>query len=147
VDDDAGNLAILGDLLRPHYNILAAPSGERALQIAAGSPRPDLILLDVQMPEMDGYAVLARLREDPATSDIPVIFVTGLDSVAAEEKGLELGAADYITKPYRPPRRGGMDGHENPCPAGCAGHRTGRARGRPQRGLPRHRPADHPVPS
>ena len=103
VDDDPGNLGILGSLLHPHYDVLAAPSGERALQIAAGTPKPDLILLDVLMPGMDGYDVLARLRDNPATRDIPVIFVTGLDSIEDEEKGLELGAVDYITKPYRPP--------------------------------------------
>ena len=103
VDDDPGNLGILGRLLHPQYQVMAAPSGERALQIAAGEPQPDLILLDVLMPGMDGYDVLARLRDSPATRDIPVIFVTGLDSAEDEEKGLELGAVDYITKPYRPP--------------------------------------------
>jgi putative two-component system response regulator len=100
VDDDAGNLAALGRLLRPHYDVLAAPSGERALAIAGGTPKPDLILLDVLMPGMDGYAVLARLRENAATRDIPVIFVTGLDSCDDEKKGLEHGAVDYIAKPY-----------------------------------------------
>ena len=103
VDDDPVNLAALGRLLHAHYEVLLAPSGERALQIAAGAPQPDLILLDVLMPEMNGYDVLARLRENPATRDIPVIFVTGLDSTADEERGLELGAVDYVTKPYRPP--------------------------------------------
>jgi putative two-component system response regulator len=101
VDDDTGNLGILGNLLQPHHDVLAAPSGERALQISAGTPKPDLILLDVLMPHMDGYAVLARLHENPATRDIPVIFVTGLDSTEDEEKGLALGAVDYIAKPYR----------------------------------------------
>ncbi|MCK9388879.1 MAG: EAL domain-containing protein [Sulfuritalea sp.] len=103
VDDDPCNLETLGGLLRPHYDVLAAPSGERALQIAAGVPKPDLILLDVLMPGMDGYDVLTCLRDNPATRDIPVIFVTGLDSTEDEEKGLELGAVDYIAKPYHPP--------------------------------------------
>jgi putative two-component system response regulator len=103
VDDDTGNLGVLGSLLQPHHDVLAAPSGERALQIAAGTKKPDLILLDVLMPGMDGYAVLVRLRDNPATRDIPVIFVTGLDSAEDEEKGLELGAVDYIAKPYRTP--------------------------------------------
>ncbi|SCZ49613.1 response regulator [Thiohalomonas denitrificans] len=102
VDDDPGNLTVLGNLLQPQYDVLAAPTGERALQIAAGARKPDLILLDVMMPDLDGYAVLARLRADPATRDIPVIFVTGLNAIEDEEKGLELGAVDYITKPFRP---------------------------------------------
>ena len=102
VDDDPENLTVLSNLLRPRYRVLAAPSGERALKIAAAEPAPDLILLDVMMPETDGYAVLARLRESSGTRDIPVIFVTGLDSYGDEERGFELGAVDYITKPFRP---------------------------------------------
>lgn len=102
-DDDAGDVAALGRMLHPYYDVFAAPSGERALQIAAGVPKPDLILLDVLMPEMDGYEVLIRLRDNPATRDIPVIFVSGMDAAEDEEKGLELGAVDYIVKPYRPP--------------------------------------------
>lgn len=103
VDDDTESLHVLGSLLQPHHDVLAAPSGERALQIAACFPKPDLILLDVLMPGTDGYAVLDQLRGDPATRDIPVIFITGLDSTEDEERGLELGAVDYIAKPYRPP--------------------------------------------
>jgi putative two-component system response regulator len=103
VDDDTGNLGLLGSLLQPYHDVLAAPSGERALEIVDGSKKPDLVLLDVLMPGMDGYTVLARLRENIATRDIPVIFVTGLDSTEDEERGLELGAVDYIAKPYRPP--------------------------------------------
>jgi diguanylate cyclase (GGDEF)-like protein/PAS domain S-box-containing protein len=103
VDDDPSNLDVLGRLLHLYYDILAAPSGERALEIAARAPKPDMILLDVLMPGMDGFAVLACLRDNPATSDIPVIFVTGLDSAEDEQKGLELGAVDYIAKPYRAP--------------------------------------------
>jgi signal transduction histidine kinase len=103
VDDDTFSLGILDHLLKPYYDVLTAPSGERALQICAGTPKPDLILLDVLMPHIDGYDVLARLHENPATRDIPVIFVTGLDSTEDEEKGFALGAMDYITKPYRAP--------------------------------------------
>jgi len=103
VDDDIDNLELLGNLLQTHYEVLAAPSGERALQIAASQPKPDLILLDVMMPGMDGYAVLGHLRENRLTRDIPVIFVTGLDSIEDEERSLALGAVDYITKPYRSP--------------------------------------------
>lgn len=102
VDDDPGNLGALGRLLHPYYDVLVAPSGARAIEIAATQP-PDLILMDVQMPFMDGHTVLAHLREMPATRNIPVIFVTGRDSVEDEELGLEHGAVDYIAKPYSPP--------------------------------------------
>lgn len=102
VDDTPENLSVLGELLQPTYRVRAANSGRRALQIARGTPRPDLILLDVMMPEMDGYDVLAELRADPDTHQIPVIFVTAMDGTADEERGLECGAVDYITKPIRP---------------------------------------------
>ncbi|WP_295393534.1 HD domain-containing phosphohydrolase [uncultured Thiodictyon sp.] len=102
VDDAAENLALLGDLLYPTYRVLAANSGARALRMASGTPRPDLILLDVMMPQMGGYEVFERLRADPLTRDIPVIFLTALDSPEAELHGLTAGAADYLTKPIRP---------------------------------------------
>ena len=102
VDDTPQNIIVLGELLRPHYNVRAANSGERALRAAHTDPRPDLILLDVMMPGMDGYEVLRQLRADPPTHDIPVIFVTAMDSAQDEEHGLELGAVDYITKPIKP---------------------------------------------
>jgi putative two-component system response regulator len=102
VDDQPENLAVLSDLLEPHYHVIAATSGRRALQLVAGSPQPDLILLDVMMPEMDGYEVLVALRREPTTRHIPVIFVTARDADLDEEHGLKLGAADYITKPIRP---------------------------------------------
>jgi putative two-component system response regulator len=102
VDDDPTNLDILSRLLQPRYKVVAAPSGERALAIVTREKKPDLILLDVMMPGMNGYAVLAQLRDNPATQTIPVIFVTGMDSSEDEERGLELGAVDYIAKPYRP---------------------------------------------
>ena len=101
VDDTPQNLTLLGELLLPYYRVRAANSGERALR-AAAAQSPDLILLDVMMPEMDGYQVLARLRADPVTAGIPVIFVTAMDSSADEEQGLALGAVDYITKPINP---------------------------------------------
>ncbi len=103
VDDGPENLAVLGGLLQPAYRVRVANSGLRALQVAASEPRPDLILLDVMMPGMDGYAVLAHLRADPVTTDIPVIFVTAMDADEDERHGLDLGAVDYITKPVRPP--------------------------------------------
>lgn len=102
VDDTPQNLTVLGELLQPLYRVRAANSGERALRAAASSPRPDLILLDVMMPGMDGYEVLHCLRSDPATRDIPVIFITAMNASEDEEKGLELGAVDYITKPINP---------------------------------------------
>ncbi len=102
VDDTPENLTILGELLQPAYRVRAANSGQSALRIAASDPKPDLILLDVMMPDLDGYAVFARLREDSRTRDIPVIFVTALDTAPNEQYGLDLGAVDYITKPLRP---------------------------------------------
>jgi len=102
VDDQPENLAILGQLLEPYYRVKVANSGERALRAAASTPRPDLILLDVMMPDLDGYQVLARLRENPLTQHTPVIFVTARDGASDEEKGLQLGAVDYITKPIKP---------------------------------------------
>jgi len=102
VDDSPVNLRVLGELLRPLYRVLAANSGERCLELASSLPRPDLILLDVMMPEMDGYAVLAHLRQNPVTRAIPVMFLTALAAASDEELGLRLGAADYITKPIQP---------------------------------------------
>lgn len=102
VDDTPENLVVLGELLQPVYRVRAANSGRRALQIAVVEPIPDLVLLDVMMPEMDGYAVLEQLRADERTRHIPVIFVTAMDTTADEEHGLDCGAVDYITKPIRP---------------------------------------------
>lgn len=103
VDDSPENLSVLSELLQSAYFVRAATSGRKALRIANTEPRPDLILLDVMMPEMDGYQVFEQLRADPATSNIPVIFVTAMDNVEAELQGLESGAVDYITKPIVPP--------------------------------------------
>ncbi|MBP9049570.1 MAG: two-component system response regulator [Tabrizicola sp.] len=102
VDDEPTNLSLLTHLLRPEYQVRAANSGESALRAAASAPRPDLVLLDVMMPGMDGYEVLRRLNDDPATADIPVIFLTALADIDDEERGLLLGAADYIAKPVKP---------------------------------------------
>ena len=90
VDDTAENLAILSELLLPGYQVLAANSGRRALELALADPSPDLILLDVMMPEMDGYTVLSHLKQNPKTQDIPVIFVTAMDSDEDEQRGLDL---------------------------------------------------------
>lgn len=103
VDDNAENLSVLGELLSPLYQVFVSNSGKRALDLLDKlTTMPSLILLDIMMPEMDGYAVLAQLKKNPKTRDIPIIFLTALDSVGDEEHGLTLGAADYITKPIRP---------------------------------------------
>jgi putative two-component system response regulator len=103
VDDVPANLGILGELLHgAGYKVKAANSGQTALRYAAQVPPPALILLDVMMPEMDGYQVLAALQQDPLTRDIPVILLTALDNARDEERGFQHGAADYITKPIKP---------------------------------------------
>ncbi len=103
VDDTPENIDILVGVLGSRYRIKAALDGKKALKIAAASPSPDLILLDVMMPEMDGYEVCRRLKDNPATRDIPVIFITAKSEVEDETKGFSLGAVDYITKPISPP--------------------------------------------
>ena len=103
VDDQPENIDVLRGVLRDAYLVRIATSGPRALDIAANDP-PDLILLDVSMPDMDGYDVCARLKRDFRTSTIPVIFVTAMASVEDEMRGFEMGAVDYITKPISPGR-------------------------------------------
>ena len=102
VDDQRQNIKVLKDFLRDDYKIMAAKTGEQALEAARSATPPDLILLDIIMPGMDGYHVCRQLKEDPKTMHIPVIFVTGLGSTSEEAKGFEMGAVDYITKPFRP---------------------------------------------
>jgi diguanylate cyclase (GGDEF)-like protein/PAS domain S-box-containing protein len=102
VDDVHENLHLLMNVLGASHTITAATSGEKALELARRLPQPELILLDIKMPGMDGYSVLAALKSAPATAHIPVIFVTGLDDAADVAAGLELGVADYITKPVDP---------------------------------------------
>ena len=102
VDDTPQNLKVLGELLKPHYRVRAVNSGERALQAVGTDPRPDIILLDVMMPDMDGHHVLKHLRADERTRRIPVIFITAMAAIDDEQLGLELGAVDYITKPFNP---------------------------------------------
>jgi putative two-component system response regulator len=103
IDDTPDNLSLMSGLLKEHYKVKVANSGEKALRIAASATPPDLILLDIMMPVMDGYEVCRQLKRDPHTMHIPVIFLTAKDEVEAEEKGLALGAVDYITKPVSPP--------------------------------------------
>ncbi|MFG0380175.1 two-component system response regulator [Pseudomonas sp. zbq_18] len=102
VDDTPENLTLMSELLLDHYLIKVASNGARALRIAAES-QPDLILLDIMMPEMDGYEVCRRLKADPATAEIPVVFLTAKSEQADEQRGFDLGAVDYITKPISPP--------------------------------------------
>jgi diguanylate cyclase (GGDEF)-like protein len=100
VDDEKINLLALNKILSPEYAISLAKSGKLALRLVEEN-RPDLILLDVLMPDMNGFEVLAKLKESENTAHIPVIFITGLDGEQNEEKGLLLGAADYIKKPFK----------------------------------------------
>ncbi|NGR08207.1 two-component system response regulator [bacterium SGD-2] len=101
VDDEPGNLQVLRHTLQDQYRLLFAKDGQAALDLVR-SDRPDLILLDVMMPGLSGYEVCRHLKRDPWTSAIPVVFVTALADVANEHTGLELGAVDYITKPFNP---------------------------------------------
>ncbi len=103
VEDAPENIAVLVEALRDQYELSVAIDGPTSLRIAASANRPDLILLDVVMPGIDGYEVCKRLKANPDTADIPVIFVTAMNEVEDEAKGLELGAIDYISKPISPP--------------------------------------------
>jgi putative two-component system response regulator len=103
VDDTPDNLSLMSGLLKDDYKVKVANNGEKALKIAATDPQPDLILLDIMMPGMDGYEVCQFLKKNPATVNIPVIFLTAKVEVEDEKKGLELGAVDYLTKPVSPP--------------------------------------------
>ncbi|MBF0371214.1 MAG: hybrid sensor histidine kinase/response regulator [Magnetococcales bacterium] len=102
VDDMPINLRALSDTLKSHFEIQVATNGPKALQIATSSKPPDLILLDIMMPQMDGYEVCRKLKENPATREIPVIFITARNQEEDELQGLQLGAVDFITKPIRP---------------------------------------------
>ena len=103
VDDTPDNLTLMGSLLREHFHVKVANHGEKALKIAQSELQPDLILLDIMMPGMDGYEVCRQLKALPATRDIPVIFLTARSDLDDERMGLGLGAVDYITKPISPP--------------------------------------------
>jgi putative two-component system response regulator len=103
VDDEPINISVLMDLLKADYRLVAARNGDQALQRAMGDSPPDLILMDVMMPGMDGYEVCRRLKSEARTRDIPVIFVTAMSDEKDEQRGLALGAVDYVTKPISPP--------------------------------------------
>jgi putative two-component system response regulator len=103
VDDTPENLTLMASLLKDNYQVRVANHGDRALKIALSDQPPDLILLDIMMPDIDGYEVCRRLKADVATRDIPIIFLTARSDIEDEQKGLNLGAVDYITKPINPP--------------------------------------------
>lgn len=101
VDDIKDNIKVLIDLLKPEYKTFFATNGEKALELAQNMA-PDIILLDIVMPEMDGFEVCQKLKSNPITCDIPVIFISAMSEIGDEKKGLEVGAMDYITKPISP---------------------------------------------
>ena len=103
VDDDSENIQVVHAILKDKYKIRVATNGVRALELAKTEPLPELILLDVMMPHMDGYQACSLLKADPKTREIPVIFLTGKTDVTDETRGFEVGAVDYIHKPFSPP--------------------------------------------
>src|SRR5271167_2044493 len=102
VDDAPANIQIVKSILKDLYKIRVATSGAKALELAKITPPPDLILMDVMMPEIDGYEVCRHLKLGPETRDIPVKFLTGQTHVDEETRGFEVGAVDYIHKPFSP---------------------------------------------
>ncbi|HJY08469.1 MAG TPA: response regulator, partial [Bryobacteraceae bacterium] len=102
VDDTPLNISVITGALKDTYRTKVATSGVKALAIAAADDKPDLILLDVMMPEMDGYEVCRRLKADPTTREIPVIFLTGQTEAEDETRGFQVGAVDYVHKPFSP---------------------------------------------
>ena len=103
VDDEIQNIRVLSEFLKNEFRIIATTNGEESLFRANAIPQPDAILLDIMMPDMDGYEVCRRLKADKATANIPIIFMSAMAQLSDEIKGLELGAVDYITKPYSLP--------------------------------------------
>src|SRR5262249_37467808 len=102
VDDTPTNVAVVTGLLKDAFRTKVATSGQKALAIASAE-KPDLILLDVMMPDMDGFEVCRRLKENPETREIPVIFLTAKTDAVDEVRGFDVGAVDYIRKPFSPP--------------------------------------------
>src|ERR1700745_2861855 len=102
VDDTPLNIGVVSGALKDSYKTKVATNGEKALALASAEEKPDLILLDIMMPGMDGYEVCSRLKADPATSEIPVIFLTGQTSAEDETRGFEVGAVDYVHNSFSP---------------------------------------------
>jgi adenylate cyclase len=102
VDDMPDNLFLMNGLFEDRYEVVQAPSGKEALQVVMSANPPDMVLLDIMMPDMDGYEVLRRIRQHPPTANIPVIFLTALAAQQDERLGMDLGAIDYLTKPVDP---------------------------------------------
>jgi len=102
VDDAPANIQVVNSILKDTYKVRIATNGAKALELVKAGPHPDLILLDVMMPGMDGYEVCSRLKTDPGTKDIPVIFLTGQTETSDETRGFDVGAVDYIHKPFSP---------------------------------------------
>src|SRR5246500_1207622 len=102
VDDTPLNIGVISGALKDTYKTKVATNGEKALALASAEEKPDLILLDIMMPGMDGYEVCSRLKAAPATSEIPVIFLTGQTAAEEETRGFEVGAVDYVHKPFSP---------------------------------------------
>ena len=102
VDDEAQTIQLLSNLLKPHYQIIAALSGNKAIELANSDKQPDLILLDIMLPDLDGFEVCNRLKNNQNTRDIPIIFITVEDQSDFEVKGVNMGVVDFITKPINP---------------------------------------------
>ena len=102
VDDAPGNIQLLAQLLQDDYRIIVATEGQRCLELVHADPVPDLIMLDIEMPGLDGYEICRRLQADEKLAAIPIIFITARDQSEDEEYGFQLGAVDYITKPFQP---------------------------------------------
>jgi len=102
VDDNASDLAIVRNLLKTYYEVYPAPSGKKLLALMEKFI-PDIVLLDIEMPEMSGFDALNAMKENPRLKDIPVVFITAKDDEESAIKGLELGAVDYVTKPFSGP--------------------------------------------
>ena len=102
VDDDQLNVSVLTEILKNDYKIMTAESGDEALKAVTGAHPPDLILLDILMPDMDGYQVCRLIKADPKTAHIPIVFVTAVSEAMDAAKAFEIGAVDYVTKPFNP---------------------------------------------